>query len=52
MTLKTALFATILALSPALASAMCSGDRHSASSCAEGQVWDAATQACVAQPTT
>ncbi|MFN3970845.1 MAG: hypothetical protein ACK4GO_11090 [Gemmobacter sp.] len=54
MKLKLSLAAVALALTPGLAAAYC-GDRKpmniTASACAEGQVFDAATQACVIQPT-
>ncbi|ATX66279.1 hypothetical protein [Roseinatronobacter bogoriensis] len=49
MKLKITLAALALSLSPALASAMCSSMKpaQTASMCAEGQVWDAATAACI-----
>lgn len=52
MTIKTTLVALVLALSPGLAFASCSGMMHqTASTCGEGQVWDAAAQACVTPQT-
>ncbi|HMO07940.1 MAG TPA: hypothetical protein PKD10_09865 [Paracoccaceae bacterium] len=54
MTLRLSLAAMALALAPGLAAAMCSDDQYiksTASACAEGQVWDAATQGCVLKPT-
>ena len=54
MTIKTALVAAVLALSPSLAMAMgCQWGDHSeqAMSCAEGMTWDAATETCVEQVT-
>lgn len=54
MKAKLSLAVLALALTPGLAAAMCS-DRHStkitASACGEGQMFDAATQACVVRPT-
>jgi hypothetical protein len=49
MKLKITLAALALSLSPALASAMCSSMKmdQTASACAEGQVWDAATSVCI-----
>lgn len=49
MSMKLTLATLILAVLPAVASAMCTGTDHktSASACAQGQVWDGATQACV-----
>lgn len=49
MKLKITLAALALSLSPAIASAMCSSTKmdQTASACAEGQVWDAATSVCV-----
>jgi hypothetical protein len=49
MKLKITLAALALSLSPAIASAMCSSMKpaQTASMCAEGQVWDAATAACI-----
>lgn len=49
MKIKTTLAALALITVPALASAMCAGKTHQAMSCAEGTVWDADSQACVAQ---
>ncbi len=50
MKLKIAFVAAVLSLSPAIASAMCSGMKpeQTASACAEGQVWDTATSVCIA----
>jgi hypothetical protein len=52
MTLKTAFIALVLASAPALAFASCY-DTHqtSASACAEGQVFDPASQSCVSPQT-
>lgn len=49
MKLKLALAAIALSLTPALASAMCSGmmPETTASSCMAGQVWDADTATCM-----
>ncbi len=48
MTLKTALAALVISLTPAVAAAMCGGMiEQTASSCSEGQVWDSATSTCV-----
>ena len=49
MKLKLALAAIALSLSPAIASAMCSGMQFetTASSCMAGQIWDAETSTCV-----
>ena len=47
--MKTTLAALALALMPALASAMCSDKSHQAMSCADGTVWDAASNSCVKQ---
>ena len=49
MTIKTTLAALALVTVPALASAMCADKTHQAMNCAEGTVWDNASQACVAQ---
>ncbi|SDN35724.1 Chitin binding Peritrophin-A domain-containing protein [Lutimaribacter pacificus] len=49
MKIKTTLAALALITVPALASATCAGKTHQAMSCAEGTVWDADSQACVAQ---
>lgn len=48
MIIRTFVAALALALSPALASAMCS-DRHKStvSHCGLGQVYDAATETCI-----
>ncbi|WP_157707160.1 hypothetical protein [Roseovarius faecimaris] len=49
---RTLLIATVLTLSTTLsAQATCNGKSHSqqAMSCAEGAVWDSATQTCVPQ---
>ncbi|QYK39946.1 MAG: hypothetical protein KF887_10735 [Paracoccaceae bacterium] len=53
MKLKLTLAAIALALTPGLAAAMCK-DGHTkitASACGEGQVYDAASGACVLKPT-
>lgn len=49
MKLKATLAALALILSPAIASAMCSGMKieQTASACAEGQVWDSASSTCI-----
>ena len=49
MTIKTILFASVIALAPAISFAMCSKEMHetTASSCASGQVWDIETELCV-----
>lgn len=49
MTIKTILTALTLGLMPLGAFAMCSGKSHQAMSCAEGTVWDAASESCVQQ---
>lgn len=49
MKLKLGLAAIVLALTPAMAAAMC-GDRmkpSTASLCADGQIWDADSASCV-----
>lgn len=53
MKIKLTLAALALALTPGLAAAACGHDREkiTASACGEGQVFDAATQACVLKPT-
>lgn len=53
MKFKTALAALTLALAPtfALAGGGCNSDKISASSCAEGTVYDPATGTCVPQTT-
>lgn len=51
MTIRTALVALVLGLSPAAAFAMggCMSERQtSASACGEGMVWDSASQTCIA----
>lgn len=48
MTIKTAFAAIALAVLPAFGYAACSTS-HQAMSCADGTVWDAATQSCVQQ---
>lgn len=46
--IKTVLVASVLAIAPIASFAMCSkGQDHTASSCAEGQMWDFEAQACV-----
>lgn len=54
MKLKTLLAAAALALAPGLAYAMggCSSVHQTASSCADGQVWDASSQSCITPPST
>jgi hypothetical protein len=48
MTMRTALVALVLGLTPALAWASCSTmHQTTASACGEGQVWDAASQTCI-----
>ncbi|MBR3370057.1 MAG: hypothetical protein IKG52_05450 [Rhodobacteraceae bacterium] len=49
MKLRLALSAIVLSLTPAFASAMCSGMSYetTASSCMAGQVWDNDTASCV-----
>ncbi len=49
MKIKTTLAALALITAPALASAMCADKTHQAMSCAEGTVWDSASQSCTAQ---
>lgn len=54
MTIKTLLAVLALSLTPALAFAQCTGDKHmstQASACGEGMVYDTATNACVLKPT-
>lgn len=52
MTAKTALAALVLILAPGLAAAACFGmHQPTAAACAEGQVWDTVSGACVALPT-
>ena len=55
MTFKTALFAAILAAAPTFALSMggCSFDHSTqqVSSCADGFVWDSASETCVAKVT-
>ncbi|MFZ8941208.1 MAG: hypothetical protein ACO2ZK_04320 [Gemmobacter sp.] len=50
--MKHIVVAAVLALAPGLAIAGCGHDRiqTTAASCAEGQVWDSKTMACVPQP--
>jgi hypothetical protein len=50
--MKHIVVAAVLALAPGLAIAGCGHDRvkTTATSCAEGQVWDSKTMACVPQP--
>lgn len=46
--LKTALVAAVLSTAPLAAASACGHERQqSATTCAPGQTWDAATQACV-----
>lgn len=47
MTAKTLLTATLLALSPMAAMAACSWGKMEAASCADGNVWDPASETCV-----
>ncbi|MFN3953733.1 MAG: hypothetical protein ACK4LQ_04710 [Pararhodobacter sp.] len=48
MPFKTLLAALALSMAPSLALAMGCGDlRQTTASCAEGQVWDSASQSCV-----
>lgn len=53
MTLRTVIFATILAVTPTLTFAGCIFDHaaQEAKSCAEGTVWDAETKTCTEQVT-
>jgi hypothetical protein len=53
MTLRIALVALCLSLVPGLAAAKCFGERgsQSAATCAEGQVWDADSETCIAPVT-
>ena len=54
MKFKTLVAAAVLAAAPSFAFAACNWGEHSeqtASQCAEGQVYDAATSACVDQTT-
>ena len=54
MKIKTLLAVFAVALSPTLAFAECMGGHSpkiSASSCAEGTVWDSATSTCVVRTT-
>lgn len=48
--IRTMVCAVMLSVLPALSFASCS-DGHQAMSCAQGTVWDAATQTCVEQVT-
>jgi hypothetical protein len=51
MTIKTLLAASVLVLTPMMASAQCSafhGAQEAAISCAEGMTWDATSMTCVA----
>lgn len=53
MKTRTLAAAVALTLLPGLAAAMCTGDKHkatTASACGEGQVFDEATRACVSKP--
>jgi hypothetical protein len=49
MKLKIAFVAVVLGLSPAIASAMCSGMKpaQTASACSDGQVWDSESAVCI-----
>ncbi|MCE8001018.1 MAG: adenylosuccinate lyase [Rhodobiaceae bacterium] len=51
MKIKTLFVVFGLLVLPASGYAMCSGHDHQALSCAEGTVWNADTQTCVAQVT-
>ncbi|GGG74615.1 hypothetical protein GCM10011415_23870 [Salipiger pallidus] len=46
MTIKTFLTATVLAVAPGLAFAACSGHKEATMTCADGMVYDSATQSC------
>jgi hypothetical protein len=49
MTIKTAFVAMVLALAPGLAFASCYGAHtETSSACADGMVWDATAQTCIA----
>lgn len=49
MKLKLGLAAMVLALTPVMASAMCSDRKMqtTASACADGQIWDTQTASCI-----
>ncbi len=49
MKLKVTLTALVLGFSPVMAAAMCSSytPAQTASACAEGMVWDSATETCI-----
>jgi hypothetical protein len=50
MSIKTMLFAAVMAVLPGLSFAMCTGDSHAsqeAMTCADGTQWDAETATCV-----
>lgn len=48
MPFKTLLAALVLMLAPGMALAMgCSDLRQTTASCADGQIWDSASQSCV-----
>lgn len=51
MKIKTLIAAMALATLPAASYAMCAGKSHQAMSCAEGTMWDAASQTCIKQVT-
>lgn len=51
MTLKTALVAVVLSLTPALALAMGCDMRATSSTCPPGQVFDGASQTCIVPAT-
>ncbi len=53
MKITTLIAATLLALSPSISMASCSWEHSTkeASSCADGMVWDAATESCTEQVT-
>lgn len=50
MKIRTTLAALALALAPGLAFAQECAEKHRASACAEGEVWDASAQICVPKP--
>lgn len=49
--MKRVLFVTILALTPSLGFAMCTGHEQTAQSCADGYAWDGEKGQCVQQVT-
>ena len=46
MTIKTLLSAAAIAVLPAVSFAMCSGEKHQATTCADGTQYDAETGTC------